>query len=109
MNYIQVSIKICFALSLLVLASCASHRKKANCTEIRYRLDHVQYTEDQRDWIEEEWKQCMFEYDSLAKLDSAQYQGIYHQFADSLHMLPDTAHKVAPHDSSLTSPSAGQP
>lgn len=63
--------------------SCASHRKKANCSEIRYRLDHVQYTEDQREWIEEEWKLCESEYDSLKKVDSKNYQGIYNQFQDS--------------------------
>lgn len=68
---------------LLLLFSCASHRKKANCSEIRYRLDHMEYNEDQREWIEEEWKLCESEYDSLSKVDQNRYQGIYSQFLDS--------------------------
>lgn len=68
-------------LFLVLLTGCASHRKQANCEEIRYRLDHVQYEEDQRDWIEEEWKTCTLEADSLAQADRKQYQGIYQQFA----------------------------
>jgi len=110
MNHIQVSTKFILCITLLVLAGCASHRKKANCSEIRYRLDHVQYSEDQHDWIEGEWKECMSEYDSLAKVDSVQYQGIYHQFADSLHILPDsTAHKATPRDSTSKSITEGTP
>lgn len=77
-------IRVTFFVFLAMLAlSCASHRKKANCGEIRYRLDHMQYNEDQREWIEEEWRQCEAEYDSLNKTDRAKYQGIYSAFQDS--------------------------
>lgn len=76
----------------LLAFSCASHRKQANCSEIRYRLDHVQYTEDQREWIEEEWRLCESEYDSLKKVDRKKYQGIYDQFQDSsIASPPDTS------------------
>lgn len=74
-----------------LLLSCASTRKKANCSEIRYRLDHMQYTEDQKEWIEGEWQACMLEYDSLARLDSARYGGIYAQFRDSTEQTKDSA------------------
>ena len=100
MKYTQTIIHGVWVLSLLILASCASNRKKANCTEIRYRLDHTQYTDDQRDWIEDEWKECMTEYDSLAKLDSVQFRGIYDQFKDSIQINGDTTkHKPAHHNS----------
>jgi hypothetical protein len=74
-------------LGVLLLVGCASHRKAANCSEIRYRLDHMEYNEDQREWIEEEWRQCKVEYDSLARIDSVKYKGIYGQFADSTGRL----------------------
>ena len=73
-------------LLVLALASCASHRKLANCEEIRYRLDHskdLEYNDDQRAWIEEEWKACMVEYDTLKEHDRINHSGIYAQFSDS--------------------------
>lgn len=68
---------------ILLLSGCVSHRKQAVCSEIRYRLDHMEYNEDQREWIEEEWKTCKQEYDSLARLDSARHGDIYQQFNQS--------------------------
>ncbi|HSQ40897.1 MAG TPA: hypothetical protein VLM37_01305 [Fibrobacteraceae bacterium] len=78
----ELSLGVAFLLTLLLVA-CASQRKAANCSEIQYRLDHMQYTEDQREWIEGEWHQCQTEYDSLARIDSVRYGGIYQQFFDS--------------------------
>jgi|GEM_PF-3130354 len=65
---------------ILLLSACASQRKKANCSEIRYRLDHVSYDDDQRQWIEDEWSYCIAEYDSIRKVDSVKYRSIYSQF-----------------------------
>lgn len=65
----------------MVVIGCPSHRKNANCAEIRYRLDHMDYTPDQKEWIEQEWEQCKVEADSLAALDQVKYGSIYQQFS----------------------------
>ncbi len=68
-------------MGVLLILGCPSHRKNANCAEIRYRLDHMEYTPDQKEWIEEEWEQCKIEADSLAAIDKVKYSGIYQQFS----------------------------
>jgi len=80
MRHLFWLVTLCF---IGVCLSCASHRKQANCSEIRYRLDHLQYSPEQREWIEGEWTECKYEQDSLAKIDAVKFRGIYEQFVDS--------------------------
>jgi hypothetical protein len=88
---------------ILLIVGCASQRKKVNCNEIRYRLDHVSYDDDQRQWIEEEWSYCMVEYDSLRKIDSVKYRGIYSQF-DSIQIRNVSSSDIARSSSSEGTP-----
>lgn len=62
---------------ILALGACASHRQGAVCSEIRYRLDNLDYNDDQREWIEAEWETCVAERDSLAEIDARQYETVW--------------------------------
>lgn len=85
-------------MGVLLITGCPSHRKKANCSEIRYRLDHIEYTEDQKEWIVQEWELCEREADSLGKVDAVKYRGIYEQFSEQDSTVKDSTAKdsIAP-------------
>ena len=55
---------------ILFLVGCASQRQKSVCAEIQYRLDHMGQSVDQREWLEEELRQCNAEQEEYAKSDS---------------------------------------
>lgn len=65
---------------LTLFISCASQRKQATCHEIKYRLDHLDYNDNQREWIQAEYEECQKEQADLAHQDSVQYRSIYEQF-----------------------------
>jgi len=79
---------ILFSLSLV---SCASQRQNAVCSEIRMRLNSMQYSAEQRVFIQEELDSCESTRQTLENKESQQYQGIYSQFAaDSSQRTSDS-------------------
>ena len=71
---------LCWGFAVLCLVSCASLRQNAVCSEIRYRLDNMDYNDDQKEWIEEEWRACIAERDSLAIIDGEKYETLLEEY-----------------------------
>ncbi len=88
----NLSIGLGAILFSLMLVSCASQRQNAVCSEIRMRLNSMQYSAEQRVFIQEELDSCESTQQALETKESQQYQGIYSQFAnDSSQRATDSA------------------
>ena len=88
------AIKLFFfsSLCLLGLYACAAQRKDAVCTEIRMRLNSMDYSASQRVFIQEELDSCESARRSLDAEQQNQYKSIYQQFAaDSASSGPSQA------------------
>ena len=99
------AIKLLFfsSLCLSALYGCAAQRKDAVCTEIRMRLNSMDYSASQRVFIQEELDSCESARSALEAQQQNQYQSIYQQFAaDSASSAPgktdvkDSASEVSP-------------
>lgn len=99
--------------AIILLAGCASQRKKPVCAEIEYRLNHTAMSPDQRAWTAEELRQCQAEQEEYAKSDSLTNKfkkSIYEMYADSKKDSAKTdsvkinATKDSAKDSVVTSP-----
>ncbi len=89
--------------TFLFLTSCASQRTRATCAETEYRLNAMNYSPDQRIFLEEELRQCRAlqkEQEKEDVLTNKVKDSIYEQFkaseqketsADSLGQVLDNS------------------
>lgn len=83
-----------FAAITLLLSACAAKRQQAVCEEIRFRLNTLDYSSDQREFIQEELDSCQSRHDSLETVQNKKYQGIYERFAADSAQSPTKTDSV---------------
>ena len=76
-----IKLLIFSSLCLSGLYACAAQRKDAVCTEIRMRLNSMDYSASQRVFIQEELDSCESARRALDAEQQNQYKSIYQQFA----------------------------
>lgn len=72
--------------AIILLAGCASQRKKPVCAEIEYRLNHTAMSPDQREWTARELSECraeQAEYEKSDTLTNKVKKSIYEMYEDS--------------------------
>ncbi|MDR1759962.1 MAG: hypothetical protein LBR60_05480 [Fibrobacter sp.] len=55
---------------MFFLSGCASQRQKAVCSEIEIRLNTMDYSAEQRDFLEQELRSCKEQQQEYAKTDT---------------------------------------